>query len=296
MMAHVISWIPRTFIQKISRRYIASDNLGDAIGRIQQLNRLGFEVTIDVLGETVSSLQQATNTADEYLRVLASIQAHDLKAGISVKPTALGLLLDFPHCEQLLEQIVASAEGHQISVCMDMEDVSCTQKEIDLFTKLASGHNHLSLALQAYLRRTYQDIDTLLHTRSSLRICKGIYLEERSYLVDGAWHDRNAINPHFLNHVVRCFDLGAFVAIATHDVALIDQVIELAHRRGIDKSMFEFQMLLGVCEPMRDKLRGMGYGVRIYVPYGKDWYGYSIRRMKENPQIAGYILRALMTR
>ena len=294
LMAHAMPWIPRALIQKISRRYIAGDNLDDAVACIRQLNRLGFDVTIDVLGESASNLQQAADTAREYMCVLTAIQEQGLKASVSVKPTALGLLLDMQHCEQHMEQIVAFAEHHQTAVCMDMEDVACTQKEIELFARLSVRYSKLSLALQAYLLRTYQDIEPLVLNQNSIRICKGIYLEERSQLVDDAWHDRSTINPHFLAHVTRCFDTGTFVAIATHDSALIAQVLELVRSRDIGTDAFEFQMLLGVCEPLRDKLLGMGFSVRIYVPYGKDWYGYSIRRIKENPQIAGHILRSLI--
>lgn len=296
LMAHAMPWIPRVLIQKISRRYIAGDNLDDMVACVRQLNRLGFDVTIDVLGESASNLQQTGDTTCEYMRVLTAIQEHGLRASVSLKPTALGLLLDMQHCEQHIEQIVAFAGHHQISVCMDMEDVACTQKEIDLFTKLRVKYSKLSLALQAYLLRTYQDIESLVLNQNSMRICKGIYLEEQSQLVDRAWHDRSSINLHFLAHVARCFETGTFVAIATHDSALIAQLLELVHRRNIEKDAFEFQMLLGVCEPLRDKLVGMGFSVRIYVPYGKDWYGYSVRRIKENPQIAGHILRSLMRR
>jgi proline dehydrogenase len=127
-----------------------------------------------------------------------------------------------------------------------------------------------------------------------LRLCKGIYQEDPSHLVDNAWRDRAAINPHFLAHLSHCFEANSFVAIATHDKALIEQTIALAEDRGIARSRFEFQMLLGVCEPLRDTLLAQGFGVRIYVPYGKDWYGYSTRRLKENPRIAGHILRAML--
>lgn len=296
VVAYATPLIPRPLIHKISRRYIAGDNLTDAVARIRALNARGFCVTIDVLGETVSGLTQVRDSADEYIRVLESIQDHGLKATISVKPTALGLLLDMRHCEQVLEQLIEAAEHHQTAVCIDMEDVRCTQQEIDLFTSLKARHNNVSLALQAYLNRTYQDIEPLLSEASNLRICKGIYLEDRSHLVDGALNDRSAINTHFLRHVSRCFETGTFVGIATHDAVLIEQVIKLAHQCNVDKAKFEFQMLLGVCEPLRDKLLDMGYSVRIYVPYGKDWYGYSIRRMKENPQIAGYVWRSIMER
>jgi len=294
LVAYAIPCIPRALVQKISRRYIAGDDLAQAVKRIRQLNAQGFSVTVDVLGETVSTMQQAERIAHEYERVLEEIQTHGLDATISIKPTALGLLLDRNACEQRLEQIVESAALHKTDVCIDMEDVSCTQMEIDLFSRIKSRFGHVSLALQAYLRRTYDDIKPLLLNRSNLRICKGIYLEDRSHLVEDAWRDRNAINSHFLAHVAKCFATGTFVAVATHDKALIEQVAALAHRESVDPTKFEFQMLLGVCEPLRDRLLNMGFKVRIYTPYGHDWYGYSIRRMKENPQIAGHVARAVI--
>lgn len=295
-VARAIPWIPRTLVQKISRRYIAGDSLAEAVVRIRHLNALGCRATVDVLGETVSTLQEAQNTADEYIQVLKAIQTHNLDASISVKPTAMGLLLDLPQCEQMLERLLESAKRHASSVCIDMEDVSCTQAEIDLFQRLKTRNGNVSLALQAYLRRTDQDLKTLLRDGSELRICKGIYLEDPSHLVADAQHDRSAINPHFLRHIAHCFAMKVFVAIATHDSELIEQTIALVRSSGVDPSMFEFQMLLGVCEPLRDKLLQMGFGVRIYVPYGKDWYGYSTRRLKENPRIAGHILKSLIHR
>lgn len=296
VVARAIPWIPRALVQKIARRYIAGGDLVTAVQRIRQLNAQGYSVTVDVLGETVSTLAQAHATAAEYLRVLDSIHTHGLNASISVKPTAMGLLLDESLCEQLLERILQSAQRNTTSVCMDMEDVRCTTAQITLFRRLQARHGHLGLALQAYLRRTYQDIETLAHAPNTLRLCKGIYVEDACHLVDQAGRNRSAINPHFLKHVARCLDAGCFVAIATHDEALIEQVIVLTNSRGIDRSRFEFQMLLGVCEPLRDRLLAQGYGVRIYMPYGKDWYGYSTRRLKENPRIAGHVLRAMLER
>lgn len=294
LMARAIPFIPRAIIQNISRRYIAGATLGEAIERVQQLNAQGFCVTLDVLGETVSTPQQAENTAIDYIDLLEAIQANGLNANISIKPSSLGLLLDMQQCERLAERILEAAEGHKNSVCMDMEDINCTEKEIDLFTRLRRGHDNLGLALQAYLKRTYQDIEVLTRETNTLRICKGIYVEERSHLVDGSWRDRTAINKHFLDHVMSCFNTGSFVGVATHDAALIDQVITLARDNGIDRTQFEFQMLLGVCEPLRDKVLKLGFGVRIYVPFGKDWYGYSTRRLNENPSIAGHVAKALI--
>ena len=296
VVAHAIPWIPRALVHKIARRYIAGDDLAAAVQRIRQLNAQGYSVTVDVLGETVSNLAQAEETAAEYLRILNAIHTHGLNASVSVKPSAMGLLLDAQRCEGLLERILMSAHAKQTSVCMDMEDVRCTQAQIALFQRLQSRHSNFSLALQAYLRRTYQDIETLVHAHSMLRLCKGIYREDPSHLVDDAGRDRTAINPHFLAHLTRCFETDSFVAIATHDKALVEQSIILAEGRSIDRSRFEFQMLLGVCEPQRDWLLAQGFGVRIYVPYGRDWYGYSTRRLKENPSIAGHILRAMLGR
>ncbi|MES2949015.1 MAG: proline dehydrogenase family protein [Pseudomonadota bacterium] len=296
VVARAIPWIPRALVRTISRRYIAGDDLAHAVARIRQLNAQGYSATVDVLGESVTSLAQAESTAAEYLQVLDAIQTHGLDASVSLKPTAMGLLLDSSQCEQWLERILQSAQHNGTSVCLDMEDVRCTQAEIDMFLRLRARHGHISLALQAYLQRTHRDIETLLRNHSDLRLCKGIYLEDHSHLVEQAWRDRTAINPHFLAHVASCFEADRFVAIATHDAALIAQTITLAQRNGVDKSRFEFQMLLGVCEPLRDQLLATGYAVRIYVPYGRDWYGYSTRRLKENPAIAGHILRALLTR
>ncbi|EJL89153.1 proline dehydrogenase [Herbaspirillum sp. CF444] len=295
-MARVIPCIPRTLVQKISQRYIAGATLEHAVQRMQGLNRQGFGVTVDVLGESIASLEQAEHAVDAYLQTLAAIGAHGLDATVSVKPSALGLLLDRQYCEQAVGRIVQAAEDHRSAVCIDMEDVSCTDMEIALFSGLHAAGRDVSLAIQAYLRRTGDDLESLLAQGSSLRICKGIYLESSQFLVTGAQHDRSAINPHFLRHVARCFDNGTFVSIATHDAVLIRQVLALVEQRGVDRARFEFQMLLGVCEPLRDRLKAQGYAVRIYVPYGKDWYGYSTRRMKENPAIAAHVVKAMFLR
>lgn len=294
LVARAIPFIPRALIQKISRRYIAGDTLSEALVLVKQLNAKGFSVTLDVLGETVSSLEQAEATADGYIKLLDAIQTHELRANISIKPSALGLLLDVQQCEQLAVRILECAHLHQNSICIDMEDVQCTQHEIELFMRLQTRFDNVGLALQAYLQRTYQDIELLVREQSTLRICKGIYVEKPSHLVANAWDDRSAINEHYLNHVMSCFNAGSFVGIATHDANLIEKIIALIHRNKVDYIKFEFQMLLGVCEPLRDRLLGMGFNVRIYVPFGEDWYGYSTRRLNENPSIAGHIAKALL--
>jgi proline dehydrogenase len=294
MAARAIPCIPRALVRKISRRYIAGATLADALERVRSLNAEGFEATLDVLGETVSSFAQARSVADDSLHVLEALHAGAVRSTLSVKPTAFGLLLDAERCEALLDEVLVTADRLGNAVCLDMEDAECTQREIDLFLALKARHPQVELALQAYLRRTHGDLDRLLPFGSRLRICKGIYREAPEHLVDGADDDRTAINPHFVAHVARCFAASAFVAVATHDATLIDQVIALARENSVDLAAFEFQMLLGVCEPLRDRLRAQGFAVRIYVPFGADWYGYSTRRLKENPRIAGNVARALL--
>lgn len=294
LMARAIPLIPRPIIHRLSRRYIAGATIEEAVDRTRRLNAQGFCTTLDVLGESISTLGEARATAAEYIRVLDAVRVQALRADMSVKPSALGLLLDLAECERLLEHILESAKAAGSNVCIDMEDTRCTQLEIELFTRLRSRHENVGLALQAYLVRTYRDVELLLSRGARLRLCKGIYVEERHHLVADAWKRRTAINPHFIEHVERCFEAGAFVAIATHDESLVEQIVERVRRNDIDKSRFEFQMLLGVCEPLRDTLLRGGFNVRVYVPYGADWYAYSIRRLKENPRIAGHVARAAL--
>jgi proline dehydrogenase len=296
MMAHAVTLLPRPLVRQLSRRYIAGATLPEALARVRELNAAGCAVTLDVLGEDISSMAQARSTAKHYFDVLESIESKGLQANLSVKPSAIGLLLDVDECLKLARQIVAKAGSFGNFVCFDMEDVSCTQLEIDLFRRLSEIHDNVGLALQAYLKRTYQDVAELARPQNSLRICKGIYVEEERYLIPDAHKDRKAINQHFLAHVAQCFEMGTFVSVATHDESLIKEIMDLAERKSISKKRFEFQMLLGVCETLRDRILKAGFRVRVYVPFGSDWYGYSIRRLKENPQIAGYLAKALFGR
>jgi len=218
-----------------------------------------------------------------------------MRAELSIKPSALGLLFDETGCKRHVLQILNAATTQGVTACIDMEDLTCTQRTLDLFAEAEAAGVDVGIALQAYLRRTYNDIVALQCRTRRLRICKGIYAEADEHLISGASLDRTAINKHFVQHVSSALQAGSFVGIATHDEALIDTLISWIRREQIESTRFEFQMLLGVCEPLRERLRAMGFHVRVYVPYGHDWYGYSTRRIKENPRIAGYVLRALLS-
>ncbi|MCZ3374324.1 proline dehydrogenase family protein [Rhizobium sp. AG207R] len=293
MAAAAIPLIPRPVIKRLSRRFIAGATLEDAMEVAAGLDAQGFGVTLDVLGESAQSSAEADRMASVYGEALMAMEAKKLDVELSIKPSALGLLADVDECEARMRRVLTDATQRGTVACLDMEDLSCTQKEVDLFLALKPDFPTLAIAVQAYLKRSYLDLDRLLAKHSRLRICKGIYVEDDIHLVDRANKDRSAINLHFSAHVESCFKAGIFVSVATHDANLIEKVMELACRMGIDKSAFEFQMLLGVCEPLRDKVRDLGFKVRIYVPFGDDWYGYSTRRLKENPRVAGYVTKAL---
>lgn len=234
-------------------------------------------MTVDVLGEIATNPPQVPGKAAEYIKVLQAIHAQGLNAGVSIKPAALGLLLDLPQCEHFFADILEVVQRYQLPVCTHMKDVAYTQMEIDLFTRLRQGGKHLSLAIQACLQRSYGDIEQSSPMKSRLRICKGIYVEDHPHLRADSWQSRCAVDSHLLHHLNRCFDERVFVEIAFHDEALIEQVIALAGRRAIAPAQFKFQMLLGVCETSRDRLLMRGFSARIYLPCSDNWYAYSIR-------------------
>jgi proline dehydrogenase len=295
MAARAVPFVPRFLIRKISHRYIAGATLNEALDCVRSLNAAGYRATLDVLGETASSPAEVETTASEYLALIEALHARNMCAELSIKPSALGLLFDETGCKRRVLQILSAAATRGVTACIDMEDVTCTQRTLDLFAEAEAAGMEVGVALQAYLRRTYSDIVALQRRTSRVRICKGIYAEADEHLISGASLDRTAINRHFVQHVESALRAGSFVCIATHDEALIDTLISWIRREQIESTRFEFQMLLGVCEPLRERLRAMGYPVRVYVPYGHDWYGYSTRRIKENPRIAGYVLRALLS-
>jgi proline dehydrogenase len=278
--------VPRPVVQKLSQRYIAGPELKDARETVRRLNAEGKLATIDVLGEEIRTEEEAAAIVRAYLDVFADIERCGLESGVSVKLTALGLKLGLDLCRDNLRTVVEDAASRGNFVRIDMEDSSTTGDTLRLYRELrAEGHTNLGVVLQAMLRRTLSDIETLAELKPSVRLCKGIYVEPP----DVAYSDYEAVRASFVRSLEALLDAGCYVGIATHDEWLLGEGQRLVGERRLERDEYEFQMLLGVRPERADRLVAEGYRLRIYVPFGRHWYAYSLRRLQENPRIAGYI-------
>jgi len=278
--------VPRPVVQKLSSRYIAGPELKDARETVRRLNGEGKMATIDVLGEEITTPEEAAAIVRAYRDVFADISECGLDSNVSVKLTALGLKLDYDLCRANLEAVVVDAASRGNYVRVDMEDSSTTDDTLRIYRDLRSaGHENLGIVLQAYMRRTVADIRDLADLRPSVRLCKGIYVEPPEI----AFRDFDAVRANFVKALEELVDAGCYVGIATHDEWLVSEGRRLVAERELDPQEYEFQMLLGVREELGNALVRDGHRLRIYVPFGRAWYAYSLRRLQENPRIAGYI-------
>ena len=280
--------IPRAIVRLVSKRYIAGDSLPDAIRTVKQLNTQGMVATLDVLGESAAKAEESAAAVEEYFRVLDAIDKERLDCNVSVKPTQLGMLIDKKLCYENIEKIVQKAKGYRNFVRIDMEDSSVTSDTIDLFLQLKKEYDQVGIVIQAYLRRSIDDVNRLARLKTNFRLCKGIYIEPREI----AYKHPDIIVKNFAFLVEKTLHAGCYIGIATHDEKVVWESLRLIDRLGCKRDAFEFQMLLGVDEQLRKILVDAGYKLRVYVPYGRQWYAYSMRRLKENPKIAFYIIKA----
>jgi proline dehydrogenase len=276
--------VPKRVVRKLSARYIAGSTLDDARRVVAGLNAAGKLATVDVLGEEVAQASEAVAIAGEYVAALEAFERDDLDANVSVKPTGLGLKLGYDICKRNIESVIAAAEPTNRFVRIDMEDSSTTDDTLRLFRELREeGHARVGPVLQASLRRTVADAASL--AGASVRLCKGIYVEPESI----QFRDDQEVRASFVHALATLLDGGCYAAIATHDEWLVDRALDLIAERGLEPDAYEFQMLLGVRPELGDRLVAEGHRLRIYVPYGRHWYEYSLRRLQENPKIAGYV-------
>ncbi len=278
--------VPRPVVRKLSERYIAGAELKDARETVRHLNAEGKVATIDVLGEEITTEEEAAAIVRAYLDVFADIERCGLDSGVSVKLTALGLKLDYELCRDNLRTVVEDAASRGNFVRIDMEDSSTTDETLRLYRELREeGRENVGVVLQATLRRTAADIAALADLKPSVRLCKGIYLEPP----DLAYQEYEAVRASYVSALEALLDGGSYVGIATHDEWLLDQARRIVAERGLAHDEYEFQMLLGVRPEHGDALVREGHRLRIYVPFGRHWYEYSLRRLQENPSIAGYV-------
>jgi proline dehydrogenase len=279
--------MPENAVWLFSKKYIAGKTLEAAVQTVKELNSKGIFATLDVLGESIKTKEEAIEAKTKALEVFDAILKNKLNANLSIKPTQMGLGIDKDLAFQQVLEIVKRANEINNFVRIDMEDSPYTDLTIELYKRIYEEYSNIGIVLQAYLKRTYNDVIVLNKIGTNYRLCKGIYIESPSI----AYKDRQAIRDNFVKSLELMLKNGNYVGIATHDKYLIDEAYRLIKELNIPKQNFEFQMLLGVREDLRDKINKDGYKIRIYVPFGNDWYRYSMRRLQENPNIAGHIVK-----
>ena len=298
MIAGILPYMPKNFVWIFSRRYIAGKKIEDAIRVSKELNSQGIKVTVDLLGEFITKLSEAEANKFEYLNIIETFQKENIDGNYSLKPTMFGLLLDKDICYNHIREIVKKAAEYGNFVRVDMEDSQCVDLEIEMYRKLkAEFPKNVGLVVQAYLKRTLNDLREMMDMHSkeiplNYRLCKGIYVEPAEI----AYKKYEEINKHFLIDLEFMFQNGVYAGIATHDKPLVDGAYALIEKYNVPKNMYEFQMLYGVTPELRQSIVDNGHTMRVYVPFGEQWFAYSTRRLKENPKMAWLIIKALFVR
>ena len=294
-ISNLLPYMPKKLVWVFSKDYIAGETIEDAIKAAKKLNEEGIMTTIDVLGEFIKNLDEAEANKVEYLEVIEAAEKAGVNGNYSLKPTFFGLLIDKDVAYTLIREVVAKAASYNNFVRIDMEDSPCTDLEIELFRKLKKEFpENVGLVLQSYLKRTHQDIKNLRDLNNednplNFRLCKGIYVEPASI----AYKRYEKINEHFIDDIELMFQEKMYPAIATHDKPVIEGAYKLIEKYKVPKDNYEFQMLYGVTPALRKSILDGGHRMRVYVPFGKQWFGYCTRRVKENPQMANVIIKAL---
>lgn len=286
---------PRLIVGKIARRYVAGETREEALRVAQALSSRGAMATLDLLGEEVSERHRAAEAVEEYIRLFdainetGAIEGSGFDANVSIKLTLLGLKIDASFCRDNVERIALAAKKYGNFLRLDMEDRSTTDGTLRIYRDLQGRLGNLGVVLQSYMRRTLRDIDELPAEGANVRLCKGIYIEPRRV----AWKGFETVRRNYVAALEKLIRREIYVGIATHDEYLVCAAVELLDRYSVPTDRYEFQMLLGVDEELRNTLLDGGHRLRVYIPYGRDWYQYSVRRLRENPEIARHVARAM---
>lgn len=295
LFANSISHLPKKLVWQFSKRYVAGESIENAISVSRELVDQGMCITVDLLGEFVTNLDQASENTNTYLQIIDRFSKSKLNSSFSLKPTSFGLLINEEICFQNIRRIVEKAAIHNWFVRIDMEDSICTDSEIRIYNRLQKEFpENVAIVFQAYLKRTFSDIQRAVEENTAdfpvnIRLCKGIYVESEKIAYKGF----EVIRQHFIEDLEYLLTHKAFVAIATHDRYLVEEAFKRIEKYNINSQKYEFQMLYGVAPNLRDEIVSLGHPLRIYVPFGKEWFAYCTRRLKENPKIANDVVKAL---
>ncbi|MFZ0523632.1 MAG: proline dehydrogenase family protein [Candidatus Acidiferrales bacterium] len=278
--------------RRVARRFVAGETLDDAVAAAREVNRRLQLASLDLLGENVSDEAGARRAADGYLAIFDRIAAEHLDANVSLKLTQLGLDLNEDLCLELLEKIVAHATSQGNFVRIDMEGSAYTQRTVDIAKRVRAKYSGVGTVMQAYLYRTEQDVQDLLATGCRLRLCKGAYKEPPEV----AFPKKADVDANYVKLMKMMLPSGIYHGIATHDPAMIQATKDFVREQNIRRDQFEFQMLYGIRTDLQEKLVREGYRVRVYIPYGVDWFPYFMRRLAERPANVAFFLRNLLPR
>ena len=292
LIIQIIPFLPKFFVKIVASPYIAGITDEEMLENVKKLNDKGFKVAIDILGEHVKTKDEATAVTNRYANLYNEITNRKLQANISIKLTHIGQDLGQNFVQNNLFKLVEAAKNNNNFLRLDMENTPYTDQTIKLYEIMKEKYDKIGIVIQSYLKRSMSDIERLADKNFNVRICKGIYVEDEELV----FNDYSLIRESFIELVKKCLEKGTYVGIATHDEYLIDNIYSWIIENDISKNKYEFQVLHGV--PMQKKLKKLineGNTVRVYLPYGDNWYDYSVRRLKENPKMAGYIIKNLFS-
>ena len=290
LIIQILPFLPKFLVKIVASPYIAGITDEEMLQNVEKLNQKGFKVAIDILGEHVQTENEAKEVTNRYVAIYDEISKRNLLANLSIKLTHIGQDLGLDIVEKNLSKLVEAAKKNNNFLRLDMENAPYTSETIKLYKEMFNHYNQIGIVIQAYLHRSIDDIKVLSNDKFNVRICKGIYVEDPSLVLN----DYNDIRDNYISLVKESLNNGSYVGIATHDEFLIDSLYSWILEKNISKDRYEFQVLHGV--PMQKKLKKLmddGNTVRVYLPYGDNWYDYSVRRLKENPKMAGYIIKNL---
>ena len=292
LIIQIIPFLPKFFVKIVASPYIAGITDEEMLENVKKLNDKGFKVAIDILGEHVKTKDEATAVTNRYANLYNEITNRKLQANISIKLTHIGQDLGQNFVENNLFKLVEAAKNNNNFLRLDMENTPYTDQTIKLYEIMKEKYDKIGIVIQSYLKRSMSDIERLADENFNVRICKGIYVEDEELV----FNDYSLIRESFIELVKKCLEKRTYVGIATHDEYLIDNIYSWIIENDISKNKYEFQVLHGV--PMQKKLKKLineGNTVRVYLPYGDNWYDYSVRRLKENPKMAGYIIKNIFS-